>query len=192
MKRDEGPVGTPYDVTAVKKAPIIDRAKREDPHGPCEFTKEVDPEVRFLKTRKAGQSVDCPAESEGECVVTGDYTATTGLSHSTTDSQTLTVGASGGTPFNQVSVSYGIEHSVTEEYSSTDAFSQSYSLNIPAGTSGYLTFKQKVLCGKGRFEGPGCDAALQTDDNEWCLTALTRGTDGRVVPDGVWGTFFNY
>lgn len=144
-----------------------------------------------MRAQKVGNTVECPS-GNAECQISGTYETQAGVSHSTTDTTTVTVTASGGNPFVQFSASLGLETSVTDETNQSQSYSRSYSVNIGAGQTGYVTFRAKMICAQGTFEGDGCDQALKTDDNQWCIPAMTRGDDGKPIPDGNWAVYKQY
>ncbi|KAI1849658.1 hypothetical protein JX265_007994 [Neoarthrinium moseri] len=181
QKREELASTTNRDITKIKRAAIFERGP-----GKCNFKKTGgDVEITYKRGQKTGQTVNCPT-TKSECEVNGEYSSTVGVSRSTSDTNSISVGASGGNPFFQVTGSYGHEWTSTTENSNSDSWSQSYSLKIPGGSSGYLVFKAKILCSKGTFEGDGCDEALKGQDSDWCVPAFTTGSGGKPVPDGTW------
>ncbi|TGJ80738.1 hypothetical protein E0Z10_g8023 [Xylaria hypoxylon] len=147
----------------------------------CTFDRTSDITTQYLFPIRSSDVENCYPGSNFDCQVTGEYSTSASISQSNT--QGVSVSASTG--FLGIGVSFGYETSVTKEIGSSTSFSQTYTLSIPPGSDGYLLFTAKQLCGKGTFNGDGCDNALKVGEQEWCIPALITGQNG-TQPDGIW------
>ncbi|KAF2964668.1 hypothetical protein GQX73_g8893 [Xylaria multiplex] len=172
------------DVNDAKRTPILPRFngvfnQRRDSQ--CTFDRTSDVTTQYLFPSKSSAAVNCPPGANFDCQVSGDYSTGTSISQSHTEG--FSVGGSYG--FFGIGASFGYDSSVTNEIGSSTSFSQSYTLSIPPGSSGYLIFTAKQLCGSGTFNGDGCDDALKVGEKKWCIPALVTGKNG-TQPDGIW------
>ncbi|KAI0965210.1 hypothetical protein F4678DRAFT_485505 [Xylaria arbuscula] len=184
QKRDSSGAKLIWDVTKSKRAPILQRFNsvfNQKRDSKCTFDKTSDVMTQYLFPAKSSDEVKCPPDADFDCQVSGDYSTGTSISQSSTKG--YTVGASAG--FFGIGASFGYDTSVTNEAGSSTSFSRSYTLSIPPGSSGYLIFTAKQLCGKGTFNGDECDDALKVGEEEWCIPALIPGQNG-TEPDGDW------
>ncbi|KAI0194410.1 hypothetical protein EV127DRAFT_405402 [Xylaria flabelliformis] len=162
---------------SIQKRDVFNR-KRDSQ---CKFDKTSDVTTQYLFPAKSSAVERCPPDANFDCQVAGDYSTSSSISQSNTKG--TTVGASAG--FFGIGASFGYDSSVTNDIGSSTSFSQQYTLSIPPGSSGYLIFTAKQLCGRGTFNGDKCDDALKVGEQEWCIPALVPGQNG-TQPDGVW------
>ncbi|KAI1075905.1 hypothetical protein F5B20DRAFT_558347 [Whalleya microplaca] len=185
-KREEKTENKPHDVTEVKRAPVLKRLQGQQNQkkgdDKCTFNKAAGKvKTHYNKPKKSSATVKCPPDAHFDCQISGEYSTTSSVSHS--DSQTNSISVGGG--IWGISASYGHDWTGTDESSVGNSFSRSYTLSVGPGSSGYLIFTAKTLCGTGSFEGNGCDKALKVGKQEWCIPALVKGENG-TMPDGEW------
>jgi hypothetical protein len=172
------------DVTEIKRASVFKRLQGQQNQkrdgDKCTFNKAAgDVETHYLKPKKSSPAVNCPPDAHFDCQISGDYSTSSSISYSKSESNTVTAG--GG--FFGISASYGHDWTTTDESTVGSSFSRSYTLSVGPGSSGYLIFTAKTLCGKGTFEGDACDPALKIGEQQWCIPALVNGENG-TMPDG--------
>ncbi|KAI0190291.1 hypothetical protein F4808DRAFT_453897 [Astrocystis sublimbata] len=178
------------DVTEAKRAPLLQRfgeamnlkSKRDG----CSFDKSGDVNIKYLQPKQSSAMETCLPTANLDCQISGTYETSTSIGESTTEGSTVTASAA----FEGIGTSFGYEMSVTKDITNENSFSRSYTLTIPKGTSGYLIFTAKILCGTGTFSGDDCDDALQVGEKEWCIPALVPGENG-TEPDGAFSVFQN-
>lgn len=134
-KRAVVPQATARDVTAIKRTWPLERANNKRD---CTFSGSGKALTTFAAPVKAGGSdVTCPGNSECTNEVKVSYTASStnafGVSAEVGDSLFEVV---------SISVSFSYEHS---EAVGT-GYEHTYSTSRPAGSSGYITFAQRLEC----------------------------------------------
>ena len=156
------------DVAAHKRtAPLNNLNPRAD----CSFSGSGNSLTSFGIQQKVVSSMSCPAGAD-DCSQTGtfDYTSS--------DTNTFGVSTEIGAAFEifSASVSFSAEVSHTESKSYTEAFS----VTIPQGQSGYLTFQAKYECTpKGTLSGSDCKGLPTDKEGSACYPVFLGG-----LPDG--------
>jgi hypothetical protein len=137
------PAAIAQDITAVKRAPILERTGVVKKQEACHFTKLDDKVKTTYGTPKVSSNfLECPFDSEFGCPLEAHYDV--GQTIGTSQSLSTSVGFTGG--FLGLGLSVGIDTTTSEEWSSSTTFGQSYSIFIGASHRAYLAFQPRYKC----------------------------------------------
>lgn len=156
------------DKTELQKSRHFQRLGKRD----CKFTASGSPYVSRGSQQIVTSSLSCPGGSgAAACPITEGTTTTTGSSNSFGVSDSITAG---GDFF--VTLEDTVTFSYDYTYTESTTQSQSYTVNVPAGEQGYVTFTPTVSCVDGTFSG-SCSWDVGTAGTA-CIPLYVSGTSG--------------
>ncbi|KAM0351727.1 hypothetical protein ACHAPU_002239 [Fusarium lateritium] len=175
-KKAPAPAPVIKDVTKVKRAPIFNKHKRQEPNDKCIINLKSEPYTTYGQQIQVGQEESCQPD-QTTCGQMWTYTAGTEIVNTESGSDSTEIGFSEYIVFvNTIQTGWEISKSESE--------SRSVSKNSAPepGHTGYATFTPLYICAEADLSGDCSREALGISDGVVCVQKYLPGD----VPDGKW------